>query len=605
MPNGDERTGAPEIPPIPEIKPIPPIEPVQAPPPSTSVKRSPKPKTNPFFLKEVSDSDPMFSRGAAKKASLVQPLIDGILTLTQLEKAIGEATSNVLIAFWFLHPDMPLRSGSRPAGSTATTWLELLLEAAKRGVQVRVFFSDFDPLFFPKYHRHAWASYFQIVNATIAQNIPQHTFQVVCSIHEHEIPELMMAAAAKKAPDLLSYSKIEKAMNAEKDKRKQSYDASPGLWDKMDFDATSGMVKLRDPSKSHVGRPGSHHQKLIIVDGMRAFAGGLNVGTAYPDFRQHNVLPLPWHDAFVKVEGKEILEDFIRNYVGMWNREQPRCEAFLRNAFASRKDNTPAVIGATTALDEKTIPAKSAGSLSPNIPSQVRRTVSVNNSSDPLAPKAIRQDILEGYSRAIEQANEFLYFENQYFRDTAILDAIVKRRKTRKHLKVIMLIPKVIEEADTDRVKEKLDPISKHGAFLQFAMLKKMRTQFGDDLGLFSMERTGGKQVYVHSKVLIVDDVFASIGSANSNPRCYRMDTELDFVWHDAATVKDLRLNLWKEVLGSPPDLAKWKPSQYVTKWQSIAATNFAHPDTKKGFLIAFSNILEGEEFPINISNFT
>ena len=231
--------------------------------------------------------------------------------------------------------------------------------------------------------------------------------------------------------------------------------------------------------------------------------------------------------------------------------------------------------------------------------------MSVNNSSDPLAPKAIRQDILEGYSRAIEQANEFLYFENQYFRDTAILDAIVKRRKTRKHLKVIMLIPKVIEEADTDRVKEKLDPISKHGAFLQFAMLKKMRTQFGDDLGLFSMERTGGKQVYVHSKVLIVDDVFASIGSANSNPRCYRMDTELDFVWHDAATVKDLRLNLWKEVLGSPPDLAKWKPSQYVTKWQSIAATNFAHPDTKKGFLIAFSNILEGEEFPINISNFT
>jgi phospholipase D1/2 len=277
----------------------------------------------------------------------------------------------------------------------------------------------------------------------------------------------------------------------------------------------------------------------------------------------------------------------------------------VRAAFASRKDKPALVLGATTAMDEKTFAAKPASTSTPKIPSQVRRTVSVA-SKDPLAPKLIRQDILDGYSRAIAQANHFLYFENQYFRDTAILDAIAKRRKVRKSLQIIMLIPKIIEEADPQRVTEALDPVSKHGAFLQFEMLKNMRTQFKDGLGLFSMERKDGQPVYVHSKVLIVDDVFASIGSANSNPRSYRMDTELDFVWHDPATVKAFRLNLWNEVLGNPKDLTKWKPSEYVKKWQAIATANFnLAADDKKGFLIAFSNILEGEKFPKDISIFT
>ena len=64
--------------------------------------------------------------------------------------------------------------------------------------------------------------------------------------------------------------------------------------------------------------------------------------------------------------------------------------------------------------------------------------------------------------------------------------------------------------------------------------------------------------IYVHAKMMLIDDAFATIGSANVNRRGYYSDGECNvFAIREALThgdnwIQDLRKQLWSEVLGVP-----------------------------------------------------
>jgi phosphatidylserine/phosphatidylglycerophosphate/cardiolipin synthase-like enzyme len=51
--------------------------------------------------------------------------------------------------------------------------------------------------------------------------------------------------------------------------------------------------------------------------------------------------------------------------------------------------------------------------------------------------------------------------------------------------------------------------------------------------------------VYIHSKLMIVDDVFTTLGSANINERSMSSDSELNICVEDPAVAKPLRRQLW------------------------------------------------------------
>jgi hypothetical protein len=137
---------------------------------------------------------------------------------------------------------------------------------------------------------------------------------------------------------------------------------------------------------------------------------------------------------------------------------------------------------------------------------------------------------------------------------------------------------------------------------LEHQALNKLQAALGSRVGLFSMVAqvrpktypitltnwARSPQVYVHSKTMIVDDVWAMIGSANTTDRSFRVDTEANIHWYDSTSVHGLRLNLWNHVLGSPPDLASWQPADFVAKWSAIAATNEqAAPNRRPAFVVA------------------
>ncbi len=68
--------------------------------------------------------------------------------------------------------------------------------------------------------------------------------------------------------------------------------------------------------------------------------------------------------------------------------------------------------------------------------------------------------------------------------------------------------------------------------------------------------------IYVHTKMMLVDDAFASIGSANANRRGYYSDGECNlFAMREEVAdgdnwIRDLRIDLWAEHLGIPPQYA-------------------------------------------------
>jgi phospholipase D1/2 len=66
----------------------------------------------------------------------------------------------------------------------------------------------------------------------------------------------------------------------------------------------------------------------------------------------------------------------------------------------------------------------------------------------------------------------------------------------------------------------------------------------------------GGENIYVHAKIMIVDDLFLRVGSANMNNRSMGLDSECDLVIDGrdnnkvASAIKALRRELMAEHLG-------------------------------------------------------
>ncbi|WP_237718137.1 phospholipase D-like domain-containing protein [Cupriavidus sp. BIS7] len=80
------------------------------------------------------------------------------------------------------------------------------------------------------------------------------------------------------------------------------------------------------------------------------------------------------------------------------------------------------------------------------------------------------------------------------------------------------------------------------------------------------------QDVYIHSKLMIVDDVFTTLGSANINTRSMAADSELNICHEHAASTQPLRRRLWgihTKGLGAQDD-----PAKAFEAWAEIISRN-------------------------------
>jgi phosphatidylserine/phosphatidylglycerophosphate/cardiolipin synthase-like enzyme len=80
--------------------------------------------------------------------------------------------------------------------------------------------------------------------------------------------------------------------------------------------------------------------------------------------------------------------------------------------------------------------------------------------------------------------------------------------------------------------------------------------------------------VYVHSKIMIIDDVFLTHGSANINRRSMEVDSELNICHERMDVTQPLRRHLWSIHTGGERNGASDVPGDAATAWENIIKRN-------------------------------
>jgi phosphatidylserine/phosphatidylglycerophosphate/cardiolipin synthase-like enzyme len=116
--------------------------------------------------------------------------------------------------------------------------------------------------------------------------------------------------------------------------------------------------------------------------------------------------------------------------------------------------------------------------------------------------------ILEAYLRAFATAKNYIYLENQYFTDSVITDALVEVLKKKPELELILVVP----------IKPDVIFYPRRQAW----RIEQLRAAGGDRVGVFTRwtyRPTNGRPwvapIYIHAKGAVIDDSWATVGSAN------------------------------------------------------------------------------------------
>jgi phosphatidylserine/phosphatidylglycerophosphate/cardiolipin synthase-like enzyme len=281
-----------------------------------------------------------------------------------------------------------------------------------------------------------------------------------------------------------------------------------------------------------LGWYGSHHQKAIVVNGpggLVGFCGGIDLAFGrwdtpdhiYPDNRRENFPdnPKPWHDVHTRIRGPAA-GDIETNFHERWNHHPDRND--------NGRTNVPLH------------PVPGEISNGPHLV-QILRTFPPRQRY-PFAPNG-ELGILNAYEKAISNAREYIYIEDQFFVSEEIADAIAGVMKKLKG-KVMVVIPRETEEFR--------DAFWYH----RYQIIDRLKRIDSSKIEVYYLTNSTGQEIFVHAKLMIIDDIWTIIGSANINRRSMTHDSEISAAVIDGAVEKkrskfarDLRFSLWCEHL--------------------------------------------------------
>ncbi len=292
---------------------------------------------------------------------------------------------------------------------------------------------------------------------------------------------------------------------------------------------------------------GAHHQKFITLDGELSFVGGMDVCEDRwdePSHLLHNPLRVsrgepykPFHDVHTVVRGRGFAGAINELFLGRWARAGG--EPFDPELLA------PAGTFAAHALTHAVpIPARRI---------EISRTDPHSLPEDENKPcTEIRETLVEG----IAAAQQLIYVETQYFSAHAIAEAFEQRMRAvnRSKLNIVMVL-----NPEGESWREVLAMGLSQAQLID--RLRRVARETGHQLGFFvtvphcDEEGAPGRTTYIHSKVMIIDDRWLNIGSANLNNRGMGVDTELNVtVQGDEPALReaiaDLRVKLLAEHMG-------------------------------------------------------
>jgi phosphatidylserine/phosphatidylglycerophosphate/cardiolipin synthase-like enzyme len=129
------------------------------------------------------------------------------------------------------------------------------------------------------------------------------------------------------------------------------------------------------------------------------------------------------------------------------------------------------------------------------------------------------QTVARGYTKAIKRARRLIYLEDQYLWSKEVAQLFADALNDNDELHLIAVVPR---HPDVDgRFALPPNKVGREDA------IELCRKAAPERVHVFDVENHAGTPVYVHAKVCVVDDVWASTGSDNFNRRSWTHDSEL------------------------------------------------------------------------------
>ncbi|MFE5484647.1 phospholipase D family protein [Streptomyces sp. NPDC056527] len=276
-------------------------------------------------------------------------------------------------------------------------------------------------------------------------------------------------------------------------------------------------------------RPGgSHHQKMVVLrhPGREeldvAYVGGIDLCHNRNDDAIHSgdrqSLSLasvygphpPWHDVQLALRGP-VVGDVEAVFRERWEDPSPLTRSPLTRVrqLLHREDTD-----AGRLPPQEADPARCGMhtvQLLRTYPNRLLRGY-------PFAPDGERS-IARGYLKALSRARTLIYVEDQYLWSPRVVACFARALSRHPRLLLIAVIPSVPEQ--DGRITLPMNLIGRIDA------LDELRRAGGDRVAVYGLENRAGTPVYVHAKVCVIDDVWASVGSDNVNLRSWTHDSEL------------------------------------------------------------------------------
>jgi phospholipase D1/2 len=293
---------------------------------------------------------------------------------------------------------------------------------------------------------------------------------------------------------------------------------------------------------------------------------------------------MPWHDVSMQVVGQPA-RDLTRHFVQRWNylrrgRKPTRPLPFLLPPPDARPEELEA-LGLTGTCEVQILRSASTWSL---------------------GTEGTECSIQTAYVQMIEDSDHFVYIENQFFITStevygtrisnrigdALVDRIIRAHENGEDWRCVVVMPlmpgfqNTVDEQEGTSVRLILMCQYRsicRGEHSIFGRLRAANIEPEDYISFFSLRQWGimsnnvlvTEQLYIHAKVIIVDDRVALIGSANINERsmvgtrdseCAAVVRDTDMIWSTMAGkpyrvsrfAYTLRLRLMREHLGLDVD---------------------------------------------------
>ncbi len=248
-----------------------------------------------------------------------------------------------------------------------------------------------------------------------------------------------------------------------------------------------------------------HHQKVVVIDEFVAFCGGLDLTVSRWDTNKHlphdtrrksrnNSIPRPYHDVQIALEGAAAKD------LGELFRERWLSAGYKNPQFANFTTNSP---------------------WPKNLPSNFNNViVGISRTYRSPTDDRLINEIEQLYVDIIIAAKSYIYIENQYFTSEVIADCLKEKVRDPNGPEIVIVLPLYTQGWAAQRTMDR-KRISLIKGLVEADIYNKLDFYYPHVAGL-----TEENAINIHSKLMIADDEFMVIGSANLNNRSLGMDSE-------------------------------------------------------------------------------